>query len=163
MHACAFVQASCNPSGVRYATRSEFCRQCLQTCRQRNFSLAEPWENIVLHPMSTNSHDTPSNAAPQVNAEFSLLMQEIFNNPNAIKACCTDPKMMEKITAMDSNLEVIQKSLDQYLETKRCVCCSCHGGGGGGADDTVVEAVFQETSGTSVLGSGTLDPARPML
>ncbi|CAB1114177.1 unnamed protein product [Ectocarpus sp. CCAP 1310/34] len=54
-----------------------------------------------------------------VNAEFSCLMEEIFNNPNAIRACCSDPKMMEKITAMDSNLEVIQKSLDQYLETKR--------------------------------------------
>lgn len=48
-------------------------------------------------------------------------MEEIFNNPNAIRACCTDPKMMEKITAMDSNLEIIQKSLDQYLETKRYV------------------------------------------
>lgn len=46
-------------------------------------------------------------------------MGEIFKNPNAIRACCTDPKMMEKITAMDSNLEIIQKSLDQYLETKR--------------------------------------------
>lgn len=55
----------------------------------------------------------------QVNTEFSLLMEEIFNKPNAIRACCTDPKMVEKITAMDSNLEVIQKSLDQYLETKR--------------------------------------------
>ncbi|CAN0401645.1 unnamed protein product, partial [Scytosiphon promiscuus] len=48
-------------------------------------------------------------------------MEEIFNNPNAIRACGTDPKMVEKITAMDSNLEVIQKSLDQYLETKRMV------------------------------------------
>lgn len=55
----------------------------------------------------------------QVNAEFSCLTEEIFNNPNAIRACCSDPKMMEKITAMDSNLEIIQKSLDQYLETKR--------------------------------------------
>lgn len=55
----------------------------------------------------------------QVNAEFSYLMEEIFNHPNAIRACCTDPNMMEKITAMDANLEVIQKSLDQYLETKR--------------------------------------------
>ncbi|CAN0120098.1 unnamed protein product [Ectocarpus sp. 6 AP-2014] len=56
-----------------------------------------------------------------VNAEFSCLTEEIFNNPNAIRACCSDPKMMEKTTAMDSNLEVIQKSLDQYLETKRMV------------------------------------------
>ncbi|CAM9297205.1 unnamed protein product, partial [Ectocarpus sp. 12 AP-2014] len=57
----------------------------------------------------------------EVNAEFSCLTEEIFNNPNAIRACCSDPKMVEKITAMDSNLEVIQKSLDQYLETKRMV------------------------------------------
>lgn len=46
-------------------------------------------------------------------------MKEIFNHPNAINACCTDPKMGEKISAMDTNLEIIQKSLDQYLETKR--------------------------------------------
>eukprot|EP00752_Nemacystus_decipiens_P009956 g8879.t1 len=57
----------------------------------------------------------------EVNAEFSLLMEAIFTHPNAIRACCTDPKMTEKITAMDSNLEIIQKSLDQYLETKRMV------------------------------------------
>lgn len=55
----------------------------------------------------------------QVNTEFSVLMEEIFNNPNAVRACCSDPKMVEKISTMDSNLEVIQKSLDQYLETKR--------------------------------------------
>ena len=68
-----------------------------------------------MEPVLCAAHNTTR----QVNAEFTLLMQEIFNHPNAIRACCTDPKMTEKITAMDSNLEIIQKSLDQYLETKR--------------------------------------------
>ncbi|CAN0538810.1 unnamed protein product, partial [Laminaria digitata] len=55
----------------------------------------------------------------QVNADFSRLMADIFNNPNAIRACCSDPTMVARVTAMDGNLEQIQKSLDQYLETKR--------------------------------------------
>lgn len=55
----------------------------------------------------------------QVNADFSCLMEDIFQNPNAIRACCTDPQMVERVTGMDTNLEQIQKSLDQYLETKR--------------------------------------------
>lgn len=54
-----------------------------------------------------------------MNADFTRLMGGIFNNPNAIRACCTDAKMIERISCMDANLEQIQKSLDQYLETKR--------------------------------------------
>lgn len=46
-------------------------------------------------------------------------MADIFNNPNAIRACCSDPTMVQRVTGMDANLEQIQKSLDQYLETKR--------------------------------------------
>lgn len=46
-------------------------------------------------------------------------MEDIFKNPNAVRACCTDPNMVGRVTAMDGNLEQIQKSLDQYLETKR--------------------------------------------
>lgn len=88
-----------------------------------------------------------------MNTEFSILMEEIFNHPNAIRACCTDPKMIEKITAMDANLEIIQKSLDQYLETKRCPDISV----------LSVEVVCRLTFCTSSLrcNSCTLSKARP--
>lgn len=55
----------------------------------------------------------------QVNGDFTQLMGNIFRNPNAVGACCTDTSMLRRVTAMDEKLELIQKSLDQYLETKR--------------------------------------------
>ncbi|CAM9519959.1 unnamed protein product, partial [Discosporangium mesarthrocarpum] len=57
----------------------------------------------------------------EVNRSFSAIMQGIFDDPNAVRACCSDPNMMEGIMRMDESLEQIQKSLDQYLETKRMI------------------------------------------
>ena len=47
-------------------------------------------------------------------------MERFSNDPNA-KRGCGAPGLLATITKMDEGLERIQKSLDQYLETKRMV------------------------------------------
>ena len=49
---------------------------------------------------------------------FKAIMAAIAADPNAIRQC-KQPGMLERATGMDVKLERIQKSLDQYLETKR--------------------------------------------
>ena len=56
----------------------------------------------------------------QVNSEFFKVMERFSNDPNA-KRGCGAPGLLATITKMDEGLERIQKSLDQYLETKRMV------------------------------------------
>ncbi len=55
-----------------------------------------------------------------VNNTFSKIMENFFNHPNAMKTC-TEEGLLASIMKMDENLEKIQKSLNQYLETKRQV------------------------------------------
>ena len=54
----------------------------------------------------------------QVNESFKSVMETMVANPNAKEACGAEG-MLEKLNEMDQKLETIQKSLDQYLETKR--------------------------------------------
>ena len=55
-----------------------------------------------------------------VNDGFKVTMTRVFNEPNAQRAC-SYPNMLDEVTEYDNKLERIQKSLDQYLETKRMV------------------------------------------
>jgi len=55
-----------------------------------------------------------------VNNSFSKIMENFANHPNAMKTC-TEEGLLASIMKMDENLEKIQKSLNQYLETKRQV------------------------------------------
>ena len=54
----------------------------------------------------------------EVNDTFKAIMSSIADDPNAIRQC-KKPGMLDRVGAMDAKLERIQKSLDQYLETKR--------------------------------------------
>lgn len=54
----------------------------------------------------------------QVNEDYKTVTQEIVERPNAVQAC-TREGVLDMLTGMDAKLEKIQKSLDQYLETKR--------------------------------------------
>jgi len=54
----------------------------------------------------------------QVNNDYKIVTEDIVANPNAVRAC-TKEGILNKLTEMDTKLEKIQKSLDQYLETKR--------------------------------------------
>jgi dynein heavy chain len=56
----------------------------------------------------------------EVNAKYIVLMKGINADPNA-KRSCSKEGTLEMVMDMDSKLERIQKSLDQYLETKRMV------------------------------------------
>jgi len=53
-----------------------------------------------------------------VNEAYEIVTAEIVANPNAVRAC-TREGILDTLTEMDEKLERIQKSLDQYLETKR--------------------------------------------
>lgn len=55
-----------------------------------------------------------------VNNEFCKVMENFSMNPVALKSCLVDG-LLPSISKMDEGLERIQKSLDQYLETKRMV------------------------------------------
>eukprot|EP00981_Chlorochromonas_danica_P004175 scaffold838_cov160-Ochromonas_danica.AAC.12 len=55
-----------------------------------------------------------------VNNDFLKVMEGFFKDPNA-KRTCTQDGLLARINSMDEGLERIQKSLDQYLETKRMV------------------------------------------
>ena len=48
-------------------------------------------------------------------------MEKLFKNPTARRSSCTVDGLLAVINHMDEGLEKIQKSLDQYLETKRMV------------------------------------------
>jgi dynein heavy chain len=54
----------------------------------------------------------------QVNDSFKAVMQSTVDEPNALNSCTKEGRL-ETLQEMDSKLEIIQKSLDQYLETKR--------------------------------------------
>ena len=55
-----------------------------------------------------------------VNTDFLKIMETFYKYPNA-KRTCLDPTILISLNSMDEGLEKIQKSLDQYLETKRMV------------------------------------------
>jgi dynein heavy chain len=55
-----------------------------------------------------------------VNNDFLRVMENFYRNPNARRSCTADG-LLATIGSMDEGLERIQKSLDQYLETKRMV------------------------------------------
>ncbi|GBG32973.1 Dynein heavy chain 2, axonemal [Hondaea fermentalgiana] len=61
---------------------------------------------------------TESKLFAQVNEDYRTVTQEIVDRPNAVQAC-TREGILDMLTGMDAKLEKIQKSLDQYLETKR--------------------------------------------
>ena len=54
----------------------------------------------------------------QVNDDYKAITKAIVEEPNAIKATHWE-NTLENLTEMDERLAKIQKSLDQYLETKR--------------------------------------------
>lgn len=54
----------------------------------------------------------------EVNDEFCKSMGQILEEKNALRACSL-PGMLEAFNAMDEKLEKIQRSLENYLETKR--------------------------------------------
>ena len=53
-----------------------------------------------------------------VNNGFKNVMKQLLAEPNVVKGCHLDG-MLPSLNDMESKLEKIQKSLDQYLETKR--------------------------------------------
>jgi dynein heavy chain len=55
-----------------------------------------------------------------VNNDFLAIMMKFYHRPNAQQSCL-EPGLLAIINKMDEGLEKIQKSLDQYLETKRMV------------------------------------------
>ena len=56
----------------------------------------------------------------QVNTDFTAIMTALYKDNIAERSCMVDG-LLPKIYKMDEGLERIQKSLDQYLETKRMV------------------------------------------
>ena len=57
----------------------------------------------------------------KLNTDFMVIMEGFFKNPIALHSCFNPPGILTQIFEMDAILEKIQKSLDQYLETKRMV------------------------------------------
>jgi dynein heavy chain len=55
-----------------------------------------------------------------VNNDFFKVMEKLHKNPKALQSCM-EVGLIDTVNAMDQGLEKIQKSLDQYLETKRMV------------------------------------------
>ena len=55
-----------------------------------------------------------------VNTELCRVMERFHSYPNA-RRTCLEPGLLSTIATMDEGLEKIQKSLDQYLETKRMI------------------------------------------
>ena len=56
----------------------------------------------------------------KLNTDFMEIMEEFYKDPKAMHACL-QPGILTTIGEMDGILEKIQKSLDQYLETKRMI------------------------------------------
>lgn len=56
----------------------------------------------------------------KLNTDFMLIMEGFYKDPKALRTCM-HPGILAGIGEMDEILERIQKSLDQYLETKRMV------------------------------------------
>lgn len=56
----------------------------------------------------------------EVNDSFKLELERMYLDPNATRACKKEG-LVETLTEMDRKLDVIQKCLDEYLETKRMV------------------------------------------
>eukprot|EP00924_Labyrinthula_sp_SR-Ha-C_P002719 maker-scaffold_13-snap-gene-5.1-mRNA-1 protein AED:0.01 eAED:0.01 QI:0/0/0/1/0.66/0.42/7/0/4146 len=52
---------------------------------------------------------------------FKNLMKKTFDEPNTLKACTADGGLKERLKNYNEELDVIQKSLEDYLETKRSV------------------------------------------
>ena len=55
-----------------------------------------------------------------VNATYIRFTKEMYKDPNALRACGA-PGLLKTLIDCDENLQVIQKQLDAYLETKRMV------------------------------------------
>lgn len=56
----------------------------------------------------------------EVNATYIRFTKAMYRDPNAMRACNT-PGLLKTLLESDENLQVIQKQLDAYLETKRMV------------------------------------------
>ena len=57
-------------------------------------------------------------AFDRVDAEFKKIMLSTSKNPNVL-ACCNQERRLEDLTRLSSELDVCQKSLSDYLESKR--------------------------------------------
>ena len=53
-----------------------------------------------------------------VNGKWKTIMSQLNANPNALRGT-HEEGLLEELTAMNTKLEEIQRSLDMYLETKR--------------------------------------------
>lgn len=56
-----------------------------------------------------------------IDAFFKQLMKKTFDEPNVLKACTRDAKLKDNLKTYNEELDKIQKSLEDYLETKRSV------------------------------------------
>ncbi len=54
----------------------------------------------------------------KIHKQFKTLMDKTFESPNALGACCTDGRLPE-LKALTAELDRTQKSLTDYLDTKR--------------------------------------------
>ena len=61
---------------------------------------------------------SPSRVRWLVNSSWIRTTKEMRDAQTAYRAC-TIPGVLERLVAMDDKLDKIQKSLDEYLETKR--------------------------------------------
>jgi dynein heavy chain len=55
-----------------------------------------------------------------VNATYILFTKDMYRDPNALRACNKNG-LLKTLIECDDNLQIIQKQLDAYLETKRMV------------------------------------------
>jgi dynein heavy chain len=60
-----------------------------------------------------------SNRFNQINSQFESLMSAIYNNPNVLDVCLGQPKLLDQLKYANETLELIHKSLNDYLNNKR--------------------------------------------
>lgn len=85
-------------------------------------NLQKTWQ--YLYPIFMNkdiSKQLPaaSNRFNQVNSQFEALMSSIYNNPSVLDVCLGQPKLLDQLKYANDTLEMIQKSLNEYLNNKR--------------------------------------------
>jgi len=54
-----------------------------------------------------------------IDVDVKKVLKDISSTKNAVKACSTDPEIVKKLESTQSNLEMCEKSLANYLEQKR--------------------------------------------
>jgi len=76
-------------------------------------------ENIFASPEIKRVLQNDTKMFESVNKFFTQLMVKTQKQPLPMKLTKNQPNLVEQLTQQNANLEIIQKNLDKYLETKR--------------------------------------------